>query len=68
MSISLKEMRTELLPGLSAIRYSRAPSPILVANPAVAVPPAMSFKHALSAVTAAIVVKNPEVSRRFWRR
>ena len=73
MPISTEAIRDLLLPGLMQVAgsYSRMPAMWTeVFEPAIAAPhiwvPKLSVPAALAVGAAAAIIKNPEVTRRFW--
>lgn len=72
MPVSLHHMRDEMLPGLRALEFSFVRSHeifaanIFNAGAAVESLPAVSLPVAFAMGAAAVVVKNPVVTRRFW--
>lgn len=73
MPIQVAQIRDLLLPGLMQIRGSYSSLPALWAEafePAIAAPhiwvPKLSVPAALAVGAAAAIIKNPEITRRFW--
>lgn len=73
MPIALTAMRDLLMPGLIEVSgaYSKMPAMWAEAfEPAIAAPhiwvPKLSVPAALAVGAAAAIIKNPEVTRRFW--
>lgn len=73
MVVPLNEMRELLLPPLIELRYSFAMTKEIWASNYLIRPaaphiwiPKLTLPQAIAAAAAAAVIKNPEVTRRFW--